>query len=69
MKGFCDFLESYVKVRIEEEDEVRRIFIGWVFFFIYNYQEVYIKNYVTSFIYCFIFFRDGFEVVLDSYLF
>lgn len=44
MKGFCDFLESHVKVRIEEEDEVRCTSTGWVFSPTHNYQEVHIKK-------------------------
>lgn len=68
MKGFCDFLESHVKVRIEEEDEVRRTSTGWVFSPTHNYQEVHIKNHVTSSIYCLILSRDGFEAALDSHL-
>lgn len=42
MKGFCDFLESHVKVRIEEDDEVRHTTTNWVFSSPHNYQETHI---------------------------
>lgn len=61
MKDFCDFLEINVKIRIEEEDEVRGRATGWVFS--HDYQEANgpYENYALGPINYFILPGDGFE--------
>lgn len=63
MKGFCDFLEHHVKIRIEEEDEVRGTVTGWVFSPTHNSQEANgpSENSALSSISYFTLPGDGFE--------
>lgn len=63
MKDFCDFLEINVKIRIEEEDEVRGRATGWVFSHAHDYQEANgpYENYALGPINYFILPGDGFE--------